>query len=111
MTTVRDFSARPDAEFEAWLATVEARPAVNPDDDAREDAQRGHFERRPEDYIDLRIEDFDRRYRFRMVEAYPVISGVPDVYAATRDEIDAGFRYVLDNRNLRRTHELHLAAR
>lgn len=68
-------------------------------------------ESRPYPYIDLRVEDFDRRYRFRMVKAYPVISGVPDVFAATHDEIDAGFRYVLDSRNLRRTHEMYLADR
>jgi hypothetical protein len=59
----------------------------------------------------LRVEDFDPYYRFHMVRAYPVISGVLDVYCADREQIDEGFRYVLENRNLRRTHELYLAER
>lgn len=56
----------------------------------------------------MNVSDFPRSYRFRMVKAYPIISGVPDAYAATHDEIDEGFRYVLEARNLRRTHELYL---
>jgi hypothetical protein len=54
------------------------------------------------------IEDFDREYRFLMVRAYPVISGVIDVYSATHQEIDAGFLRVLANANLRQVHEHHL---
>jgi hypothetical protein len=56
----------------------------------------------------LSVNDFPRWYRFKMVAAYRVISDVPDPYAATHVEIDAGFRRCLDNRNLRVTHEQFL---
>jgi hypothetical protein len=59
----------------------------------------------------MRVEDFDRRYRFLMVQAYPVISGVRNVYEATHDEIDAGFARCLQNRNLRDTHRMYLKDR
>jgi hypothetical protein len=58
---------------------------------------------------DLTVSDFDRRYRFRMVQAYPFISGVEDVYEATHDEIDAGFAKCLLSGALRRTHDIYLA--
>jgi hypothetical protein len=57
----------------------------------------------------LSVADFDRRYRFRMVQAYPFISGVENVYEATHDEIDAGFAKCLLNSALRRTHDIYLA--
>lgn len=44
MTAVNDLTGEPDDRFVAWLAAVEARPAVNPDDEVRDDAQRGHYE-------------------------------------------------------------------
>lgn len=49
----------------------------------------------------LRVADFPRALRFRMVAAYPVVSDVPDPYEATHQEIDAGFARILDNRHLR----------
>lgn len=58
---------------------------------------------------DLRVEDFPRQYRWSMVRAYPVISGVPDVFEATQGHIDGGFARCLRARNLRRTHEMYLA--
>lgn len=57
----------------------------------------------------LTIEQFDRAYRFRMVQAYPVISGVADVHEATHAQIDAGFRRCLEATALRRTHEMYRA--
>ncbi len=56
----------------------------------------------------LPADAFDVGYRFRMVQAYPVISGVPNVYEADRDQLAAGFARCLAARNLRRTHELYL---
>lgn len=58
----------------------------------------------------MNVEDFPRDYRFKMVGAYPQISGVPFVYEATHEEIDAGFARCLSATNLRRTHEMKLAA-
>ena len=57
----------------------------------------------------MRVEDFPRPYRWLMVRSYAAISGVPNPYAASRAEIDAGFRRVLNNRHLRQTHEMFLA--
>lgn len=57
----------------------------------------------------LSVNDFPRWYRFKMVEAYPVISEIPDPYEATHLELDAGFARCLDNRHLRVTHEQFLA--
>lgn len=62
-------------------------------------------------HAEMRVADFSRQYRFEMVRAYSVISGVPNVFEATHAEIDAGFARCLENRNLRPTHELYLAAR
>jgi hypothetical protein len=59
----------------------------------------------------LKVSDFPRQYRWSMVRAYSVISGVPDVFEATQDKIDAGFALILENRNLRRTHEMYLEDR
>ena len=56
----------------------------------------------------LSVNDFPRWYRFKMVDAYRVISDVVDPHAATHAEIDAGFKRCLENRNLRRTHEQFL---
>lgn len=58
---------------------------------------------------DLSINDFPRWYRFKMVKAYPVISGIDDPYAATHIQLDAGFKLCLENRHLRVTHEMFLA--
>lgn len=55
--------------------------------------------------------DFHRRFRFRMVKAYPVVSEVPDVYEADHDQIDAGFTKCLENRHLRRVARLYLDER
>ena len=57
----------------------------------------------------MRVEDFPRDYRFKMVDAYRTISGVPNIYEATHEEIDAGFARCLASTNLRRTHEMKLA--
>lgn len=57
----------------------------------------------------LSVNDFPRWYRFKMVKAYPVISGVDDPYVATHSELDAGFKLCLENRHLRVTHEMFLA--
>lgn len=56
----------------------------------------------------LHVGDFPRQYRWSMVRAYSVISDVSDVFEATQEEIDAGFALILENRNLRRTHEMYL---
>lgn len=57
----------------------------------------------------MQVEDFPRQYRWSMVKAYSIISGVPNVFEATHAEIDAGFARCLENRNLRLTHEMYLA--
>lgn len=49
----------------------------------------------------MRVEDFPRSFRFKMVKAYPVVSDVPHVYDADHAEIDAGFARCLENRHLR----------
>jgi hypothetical protein len=56
----------------------------------------------------VNIEDFNLGYRCRMVQAYPVISGIRDLTGVTVEELDTGFQHCLDNLNLRRTHELWL---
>lgn len=56
----------------------------------------------------MNVEDFDLGYRCRMVQAYPVISGIPDLTGISVDELNAGFQRCLDNQNLRRVHELWL---
>jgi hypothetical protein len=56
----------------------------------------------------VKVADFPRQYRWTMVRVYPLISGVPDVFEATQDEIDDGFARVLENGNLRRIHEMYL---
>lgn len=59
----------------------------------------------------MNIKDFDRRFRFKMVKAYPYISGVRDVYEASHDEIDTGFARIMQATNLRRTLEMYVAER
>jgi hypothetical protein len=54
-------------------------------------------------------DDFTRQYRWEMISAYSVISGVPDIHEASEDERAEGFRRILAARNLRSTHELWLA--
>lgn len=53
---------------------------------------------------------FPISYRDSMVRAYPVIAGInrDEYYYATPADKDAAFQRVLNNRNLRRTHEMYL---
>ena len=52
------------------------------------------------------MNDKDLRFRFKTVEAYPVISGIEDVYDASNAEIAAGFQRCMENRHLRRMAEV-----
>lgn len=59
---------------------------------------------------DLTPDMFPTDYRDSMICAYPTIAGIDrdGYYYATPAEKDAAFQRVLDNRNLRRTHEMYL---
>lgn len=56
----------------------------------------------------MELEDFDRMFRFKMVSAYPTISGVANAYEAGHADIDAGFVRCLACKALRRTCELYV---
>lgn len=55
---------------------------------------------------------FPASYKARMLAAYPVIAGLSadEAYLAAHDQREAAFGRILASRNLRRTHELFLAA-
>lgn len=59
----------------------------------------------------VEVEEYPYVDRWEMVRAYPVISGVLDARLATREQIDAGFRRILVNRNLQGTLRSILDAR
>lgn len=53
-------------------------------------------------------DDFPFTFRWDMVRAYPMISGVPDAREATREQVDAGFLLILKAGALQRTLALYL---
>lgn len=61
----------------------------------------------------MKPSDFPKDYKLKMIRAYPTIADMSadEEFFATADERDEAFARVLQNKNLRETHEMFLAER